>query len=55
MSEEENPTAPEEKPTPVAPRRVVAPKPKPVVEKEKKEDKAWTGIVAESAKRTWDD
>ena len=38
MSEEENPTAPEENPTPVAPRRVVAPKPKPVIEKEKKED-----------------
>ena len=26
-----------------------------LTKKEKKEDKAWTGIVAESAKRTWDD
>ncbi len=39
MSEEENPTPPVENPaTPVTPRRVVAPKPKPVVDKEKKED-----------------
>ena len=38
MSEEENPTPSEENPTPVVPRRVVAPKPKPIVEKEKKED-----------------
>ncbi len=39
MSEEENPNPPTENPAaPVAPRRVVAPKPKPVVEKDKKED-----------------
>ena len=39
MSEEENPTPPVENPTaPVTPRRVVTPKPKPVVDREKKED-----------------
>lgn len=39
MSEEENPNQPTENPTPPAtPRRVMAPKAKPVVDKEKKED-----------------
>lgn len=39
MSEEDNPTPPVENQTPpTAPRRVMAPKAKPVVDKEKKED-----------------
>jgi len=39
MSEEENPTPPVENPTtPVQPRRVLAPKPKPVAGTDKKED-----------------